>query len=271
MVIIQTCFARTSAVVLLTLVLTDGALETQSDVMGPNNSTGEQKSAEKQVAKTLHEGCNFYKELDGQFAGYTHVVPELAHVEQEALTPLTTPQQIRHHPPFIEANASIFCMHDVPMQEQENCGNCFLFGFDGIWTYDRVFKGFPNFVPTRYGFPFSHLQTSEISSDGETPKFDKMTAAVTAQNSNFETVAYELNPIFFTTDWYTMFPYDQTTHTPPVFFLRNIFEYVPDGLPISQANVTDNGYHHQEGRNTEYNQWITKVIHILEWMMIDSW
>ena len=43
------------SVVLLTLVLTDGALETQSDVMGPNSSTGEQKSAEKQVAKTLHE------------------------------------------------------------------------------------------------------------------------------------------------------------------------------------------------------------------------
>ena len=75
MCIIQTCFARASCLVLLTFVLTDGALETQSDVMGPNNSTGEQKSAEKQVAKTLHEGCNFYKELDGQFAGYTHVVP----------------------------------------------------------------------------------------------------------------------------------------------------------------------------------------------------
>ena len=66
-------------------------------------------------------------------------------------------------------------MHDVPMQEQENC---FIFGFDGIWTYDRVFNGFTNFVSTRYGFPFSHLQTSEISSDGETPKFDKMTAAL---------------------------------------------------------------------------------------------
>ena len=166
MSIIQTCFARASCLVLLTLVPPDGALETQSDVMGPNSSTGEQKSAEKQVATTLHEGFNFYMEFDGQFAGYTHVVPELAHVEQDALTPLTTPQQILHHPPFIEANASIFCMHDVPMQEQENC---FIFGFDGIWTYDRVSNGFTNFVSTRYGFPFSDLQTSEISSEAAAP------------------------------------------------------------------------------------------------------
>ena len=110
-------------------------------------------------------------------------------MEQDALTPLTTPQQILHHPPFIEANASIFCMHDVPMQEQENC---FIFGFDGIWTYDRVSNGFTNFVSTRYGFPFSDLQTSEISSNGEAPKFDKMTAAVPDQNSNFETAKVNL-------------------------------------------------------------------------------
>ena len=29
----------------------------------------------------------------------------------------------------------------------------------------------------RYGFPFSDLENSEMSSNGESPKFDKMTAA----------------------------------------------------------------------------------------------
>ena len=60
--------------VLLTLVLTDGALGTQSDVMVPNSSTCEQKLAEKQVATTLHEGFNFYNEFDGQFARGTGVI-----------------------------------------------------------------------------------------------------------------------------------------------------------------------------------------------------
>ena len=74
MCIIQTCFARASCLVLLTLVPPTGALETLSDVMGPNSSTCEQKLAEEQVATTLHEGFNFYNEFDGQFARGTGVI-----------------------------------------------------------------------------------------------------------------------------------------------------------------------------------------------------
>ena len=72
---------RLTCMLLATLVLTDGALATQSDVMGLSASSCVQKSAGKKGGTPLCEGFNFYTEFDGQFAGCTEVVPELLHVE----------------------------------------------------------------------------------------------------------------------------------------------------------------------------------------------
>ena len=72
---------RLTCMLLATLVLTDGALATQSDVMGLSASSCVKKSAGKKGGTPLCEGFNFYTEFDGQFAGCTEVVPELLHVE----------------------------------------------------------------------------------------------------------------------------------------------------------------------------------------------